>query len=132
MKVMNERHDLKMHGHEPDVWPQTNPNSYQPLAGLCGTHCVVTRAKDLIVELSFKRIFEIMTIIRTMRQINFENIKTLLTAIDLACATTSWVTGYCECRIMFDPYGKKQNLERDGPHPKQTSSYNCLFQKSTY
>ena len=33
---MNERHELKMHGHEPDVWPQTNPNSYQPLAGLCG------------------------------------------------------------------------------------------------
>ena len=51
-----------------------------------------------------------MTIVRTMRQISYENIKTLQTAIDLACATTMWVMGYCEYRIMFDPYGKKQNL----------------------
>ena len=36
MKGMSERHEFKMRGHEPDVWLQTNPNSYQPLAGLCG------------------------------------------------------------------------------------------------
>ena len=38
MKGMNERHELKTHGREPEAWPQKNPNSYQPLAGLCGMY----------------------------------------------------------------------------------------------
>ena len=38
MKGMNERHELKMHGAEPEAWPQKNSNSYQPLADLCGNY----------------------------------------------------------------------------------------------
>ena len=49
-----------------------------------------------------------MTIIRTMRQINSENIGILEKMIELANVTVSWVTGYCEFKMMFDPYGKNK------------------------
>ena len=38
---MNEMHELKMHGQEPEAWHQKNPNSHQPVAGLCGRGLIV-------------------------------------------------------------------------------------------
>ena len=43
MKGMNERHELKVRGHEPDAWPQKKPNSYQPVAGLRGRNLLEIR-----------------------------------------------------------------------------------------